>query len=229
MRSSDVCDTYEQAIERAKKNIRTVSFDEKTGVQAIEPTSVGKPVKPGFIEKREFEYTRHGTQALLAGMDVVTGKIIPLIRDTRTEKDFSDWLNGLITSDPHAAGWHLVMDQLNTHKSEAAVRTVAKIEGTTDAELGLKGKKGILKNMQTRAEYLSNPEHKIVFHYTPKHASWLNQIEIWFSILVRRFVKRNSFKSTDDLKLRMLDFIEFFNTRLAKPFKWTYKARPLVA
>lgn len=216
-------------MERAKQNVRTISFDEKTGVQAIEPVSEGKPVKPGYIEKREFEYTRHGTQALLAGMDVVTGKVIPLVRDTRTEKDFSDWLNGLIASDPQAAGWHLVMDQLNTHKSEAAVRFVAKVEGTTDAELGVKGKHGILKNMKTRAEYLSSPEHKIVFHYTPKHASWLNQIEIWFSILVRRFVKRNSFKSTRDLKQRMLEFIEFFNTRLAKPFKWTYKARPLVA
>ncbi len=81
--------------------------------------------------------------------------------------------------------------------------------------------------MQSRAEYLSCSSHKIVFHYTPKHASWLNQIEIWFSILARRFLKRNSFTSTNDLKTRLHVFVEFFNKKMAKPFKWTYKARPL--
>ena len=191
--SADVCDTYRQAIERAEQGIRTISFDEKTGIQALEPLTAGKPVKPGHIEKREFEYKRHGTQALLAGMDVATGKIIPLVRDTRTEQDFADWLDSTLMSDPHAAGWHFVMDRLNTHMSEAAVKAVARIEGTPEKELGVKGKSGILKNMKTRAAYLSDVSHKIVFHYTPKHASWLNQIEIWFSILVRRFLKRNSF------------------------------------
>ena len=108
--SADVCDTYRQAIERSGKGIHTLSFDEKTGIQALEPLTAGKPVKPGHIEKREFEYKRHGTQALLAGMDVVTGKIIPLVRDTRTEQDFADWLDGTLMSDPHAAGWHLVIE-----------------------------------------------------------------------------------------------------------------------
>lgn len=160
-------------------------------------------------------------------MDVVTGEIISLVRDTRTEADFADWLNHTLASDPHAEGWHFVMDRLNTHMSEAAVRAVAKVEGTPEEELGIKQKSGILKNMKTRAAYLSNPSHKIVFHYTPKHASWLNQIEIWFSILTRRFLKRNSFTSTDDLKTRLHAFVDFFNEKMAKPFKWTYKARPL--
>ena len=225
--SADVCDTYRQAIERAEQGIRTISFDEKTGMQALEPLTGGKPVKPGYIEKREFEYKRHGTQALLAGMDVVTGKIIPLVRDTRKEQDFADWLDNTLESDPAATGWHFVMDRLNTHMSEAAVKAVARVEGTTEKELGLKGKTGILKNMKTRAAYQSDISHKIVFHYTPKHASWLNQIEIWFSILVRRFLKRNSFTSTEDLKVRLHQFMDFFNEKMAKPFKWTYKGRPL--
>ncbi|MGI2030588.1 transposase [Endozoicomonas acroporae] len=135
----------------------------------------------------------------------------------------------MLMSDPAAAGWHFVMDRLNTHMSEAAVRTVAKIEGAAEKELGVKGKSGILKNMKTRAAYLSDVSHKVVFHYTPKHASWLNQIEIWFSILVRRFLKRNSFTSTEDLKARLHQFVEFFNEKMAKPFKWTYKGRPLQA
>ncbi len=108
-------------------------------MQALEPLTEGKPVKPGYIEKREFEYKRHGTQALLAGMDVTTGEIIPLVRDARTEEDFADWLNNTLASDPYAAGWYLVMDRLNTHMSEGAVRAVAKVEGTTAEELGIKG------------------------------------------------------------------------------------------
>ncbi len=123
-----------------------------------------------------------------------------------------------------ATGWHFVMDRLNTHMS-AAVKAVARVEGTTEKELGLKGKTGILKNMKTRAAYEYIPQD--VFHYTPKHASWLNQIEIWFSILVRRFLKRNSFTSTEDLKVRLHQFMDFFNEKMAKPFKWTYKGRPL--
>ena len=226
---ADVCDTYQQAIARAQQGIRTLSFDEKTGIQALEPVMESKPVRPGFIERREFEYQRHGTQSLLAGMDVVTGKIRPLIRDTRTEQDFADWLNSTLQSEPEAEGWHLVMDRLNTHMSESAVRVVAQIEGTPESELGKKGKSGILKNMETRVAYLTDVSHKVVFHYTPKHASWLNQIEIWFSILVRRFLKRNSFTSTENLKEKLQKFIDFFNDRMAKPFKWTYKARPLQA
>ncbi len=132
-------------------------------------------------------------------MDIVTGKITPLIGDTRKEEDFACWLNTMLSSDPKAAGWHLVMDNLNTHISEAAVRLVAAIEGTPAEEVGVKRKSGILQNMKTRAAYLSDPSHKVVFHYTPKHASWLNQVEIWFSILVRRFLKRNSFTSTASL------------------------------
>lgn len=227
--SADICDTYRQAIERSEQGVHTISFDEKTGIQALEPLTDGKPMKPGYIEKREFEYKRHGTQALLAGMDVVTGRIIPLVKNTRTEQDFAEWLNSTLMGDPHAAGWHFVMDRLNTHMSEAAVRAVARIEGTEESILGEKGKSGILKSMRTRAAYLSDPSHKVVFHYTPKHASWLNQIEIWFSILVRRFLKRNSFSSKQDLKEGIHGFVDFFNEKMAKPFKWTYKGRPLQA
>ena len=198
-------------------------------MQALEPLTEGKPVKPGYVEKREFEYIRHGTQALLAGMDVATGEIIPLVSNTRTEQDFSDWLNSMLSSDPDATGWHFVMDRLNTHMSEAAVKAVAKEEKTSENELGMKGKSGILQNMKSRIAYLSDPSHKIVFHYTPKHASWLNQIEIWFSILVRRFLKRNTFTSKENLKEKLHTFVTFFNKNMAKPFKWTYKGRVLQA
>ena len=185
-----------------------------------------KPVQPGRPVKRDYEYIRHGTQTLLAGMDVATGKVIPLVSDTRKGEDFAQWLQQLLASDPEAAGWHIVVDNLNTHMSEAAVGVIAAIEGTSPEALGEKGKSGILGTMQSRSAYLSDPSHKVVFHYTPKHASWLNQVEIWFSILVRRYLKRSSFSSKEDLKSGLYSFIDFFNKTMAKPFKWTY-GKPL--
>jgi len=133
-----------------------------------------------------------------------------------------------IETDPDAQ-WVFVVDQLNTHKSESLVLLVATLCGLIDIDLGVKGKSGILKNMETRKAILCNPEHRIRFIYTPKHASWLNQVEIWFSILVRRRLTRLSVKSTAELKETVLEFIGYFNRTMAKPFKWTYRGRALQA
>ena len=126
--------------------------------------------------------------------------------------------------------WIFILDGLNTHFSESLVRLVAEMEedgsGAT-LDLGVKGKEGILKNVESRRAFLSNPDHRVRFVYTPKHCSWLNQIEIWFSILSRRALKRASFRSVDELKTALCDFISYFNRVLAKPFRWTYNGRPL--
>ena len=186
-------------------------------------------MKPGRCEKVEFEYIRHGTQTLIASLNVATGHIDQAsVGDTRTEADLDAHLRALLGAAPTAPKIHLVMDCLNTHQSESLVGLVAELE-PEPIELGEKGKSGILASMATRSDFLKDPSHRLVVHFTPKHSSWLNQIEVWFSILVRKLLRRSSFTSQADLKAKILAFVDYFNRTLAKPFKWNYTGKPLAS
>ena len=218
---------YEQAPSLAEQSERTISTDELTGVQALERKHPSLPLVPGKVERREFEYIRHGTRTFIVSRDVVTGEIVaPFCGPTRTEADFLAHLQEVLKTDLKAIRWHVVCDCLNTHQSESLVRWVADLSGIEE-DLGVKGESGILASMVSRAAFLSDPSHKVVFHYTPKHSSWLNQIEIWLSILVRKLLKRGSFASVEDLQAKVLACIDYYNRTMAKPFKWTYQGKAL--
>ena len=179
-------------------------------------------MRPGHVEHQEFEYIRHGTcHCLIANLEVATGQVItPSLGATRTEADFAFHISQTIDTDPNAK-WIFITDQLNIHQSESLVRLVQE-RCQIQTDLGVKGRYGILQSMQTRAAFLSNPTHRIRFVYVPKHTSWLNQIEIWFSIVARRLLKRASFTSVNDLRQHIFSFIDYFNRTMAKPFNWKY-------
>lgn len=222
-----VCTLYAYAPLLAALGGHVVSCDEMTGIQALERIAATQPMQCGHVERQEFEYVRHGTVRLIAHLDGVTGQICsPSLGPTRTEADCVAHVAQSIATDPKAV-WVFVTDQLNTHQSASLVDLVAPQCGITD-DLGRKGETGVLHSMTSRATLLSDPTHRIQFVYVPKHTSWLNQIEIWFSILVRRVIKRGNFSSLDVLNTRIRDFIAYFN-QTAKPFRWTYTGRPLVA
>lgn len=184
-------------------------MDELTGVQALERLHSDLPITAGHVLRREFEYIRHGTLSWFFNLDVATGHIIePTFGPTRNEADCLAHLQCLIASDPTATRWRILVDNLNTHKSEALVRWIAEMEAISPEALGRKGKCGVLQSMATRSAFLHDPTHKIVFYYTPKHASWMNQIEIWLSILVRKLLKRGNFHSLADLKEHILAFMK---------------------
>jgi putative transposase len=224
---ADINELYQQAAELMEQGEAVVSTDELTGVQALERKHETLPMKASTVEYQEFEYKRHGTQSFMVNFMVATGEIGTVSYGaTRNEIDFRNHIQWTVEAHPHIHKWHFVVDNLNTHRSESLVKYVAEESDIVD-DLGSKGKSGILQSMKSRAAFLADPSHRLVFHYTPNHASWMNQVEIWFSILARKVLRRGNFSSIADLIRKVLAFIAYYNDTMAKPFRWTYQAKAL--
>jgi transposase len=224
-----VCDTYLEApaLEKAY-GTHTISTDEMTGLQALERNAQSLPMIPQNCQRIEFEYTRHGTLSLIGNFVVTTGELMPpSMGPTRTEADFAGHIQRTVRTDPKAS-WVFVLDNLNIHCSDTLVKWVAKVCGIEEG-LGKKGVRGILKSVASRQAFLSDRSHRIRFVYTPKHSSWLNQIEVIFGVIMRKVIRRGSFTSVADLRKKLLNFIDYFNQIFAKPFNWTYRGFPLKA
>jgi transposase len=224
-----VRDTYLAAPALEKGHgTHTVRVDEMTGMQALERNAPTLPMIAGKPALIEFEYTRHGTLCLIGNFQVTTGELIaPTIGPTRTEDDFASHIEQTVATDPEAS-WVFVVDNLNIHGSESLVKLVAETCGIA-TELGKKGVRGVLQTVASRQAFLSQLSHRIRFVYLPKHSSWLNQIEVIFGVIMRKVIRRGSFTSMADLRAKLLNFIAYFNRVFAKPFRWTYTGRPLIA
>ncbi len=223
-----VCDTYLAAPEQERVHqTHTVSVDEMTGIQALERIAASKAMIAGKCQLIEFEYTRHGTLCLIGNLVVTTGELLrPTISPTWTETDFARHIQQTMAIDPEGS-WVFIVDNLNIHCSESLVNLVAKRCGVP-TDLGQKGKRGVLKSVASRQAFLSDSSHRIRFVYLPKHSSWLNQIEVFFGVIMRKVIRRGSFTSVEDLRTKLLNFMEYFNRVFAKPFRWTYTGRPLM-
>jgi hypothetical protein len=221
-RALDICALYLQAFRLRACGELVVSVDEKTGIQALERLSETQPARPGQIERREFEYRRHGTRCLIGSLVVATGQVIGSVTAQRGRWDFVRHLRDVVEQFPDVRRFHWVMDNLNTHYTYEMCRYLAKDGGCWADELRLRTGK-------ERRAFLSSGCARHVVHFTPTHGSWLNQIEIWFGVLSRRVLRRGDFTSVVELTRKILEYIAHYNAHFAHPYEWTYTGKPGVS
>jgi transposase len=232
-KAQSICQLYRQAKALAEKGRLVLSCDEKTGMQILQRKYPTQPPQPGILDhngqllhpgkpaKREFEYIRHGTRCLLTTFCVPTGEVVWDLGPTRTSQDWANHLQHVRQHFPDQQGYDWVVDNLNTHWSLDVCRLVADW-----CQIPLVEK--ALRTGRQRRAFLSDASHKHVFHFTPIHGSWLNQVELFFSVMSRRFLKRADFANATDFEERLRRWLEVYNFHHAHPYRWTYTGQPLV-
>ena len=220
-KAQNICSLCLNALRFFAQGRVVICTDEKTGMQILQRKYPTQPIAPGKPEKREHEYIRHGVWALIASFVVATGQVVWNLGQTRTSEDFATHLANVVQQLPDMQRYDWVVDNLNTHWSLVVCRLVAQWCKVPFVA------KDLRRGAQRRA-FLSDPRHQHVFHFTPKQGSWLNQVELWLSVLARRFLKRGNFCSAQDFETRLCDYLEVYNTHAAHPYRWTYAGQPLV-
>lgn len=216
-----ICQLYVEAPRLYQQGRLVLCCDEKTGMQILQRKYPTQPAQPGKPEKREFEYIRHGTRTLLTTFAVPTGEVVWDLGQTRTSEDFAKHIGHVATHFAPFDRFDWIVDNLNTHWSLEVCEYIAALSQVPFEPRRLR------TGVQRRA-FLSDPTHAHVFHFTPKHGSWLNQVELWFSVLSRRFLKRGDFASATEFEERLTAFLVAYNAQYAHPYRWTYTGQPLV-
>jgi hypothetical protein len=220
-KARDICQLSSHALHVDRQGRLVICADAKTGMPMLQRAYPTQPVQPGKPEKREYESIRHGVRALLASFVVPTGHLVWHLGPTRTRADWAAPLANVVHQLPDMQRYDGVVDHLHTHWSLEVCRLVApwcEVPFSPQA---------LLPGMQRRA-FLSDPTHQHVFHFTPKHGAWLNQVELWLSVLARRFLQRGDFDSAQDFETHLCDSPEVYNTHHAHPYRWTSTGQPLV-
>lgn len=218
----DVCRLYLDAPRLYQRGELVLCVDEKTSIQALERARPTAPGAPGRPERRDPEYVRHGTRCLLATLVVPTGQVVGSVTEHRGRWDFVRHIRDVVEQFPQAKRFHWVMDNLNTHYTFELCQYLGRLSEVWEA-------RPRLRTGAQRRSFLTDPGHKHVVHYTPKHGSWLNQVEIWFGVLCRRLLRRGEFRSAAELAQRILEFIDYYDRHDARPYEWTYTGKPLVS
>jgi hypothetical protein len=220
-KAQEICRLYVQSPSLYQQGELVLCCDEKTGMQILQRKYPTQRAQPGKPEKREHEYIRHGTRALIASFVVPTGEVVWDLGVTRTSRDFAAHLAHVAARFADQRRFHWVLDNLNTPWSLDVCELMARLNGVPF------DKRNLLTGVERRA-FLTDPQHRHVFPFTPKHGSWLNQVELWFSTLTRRWLQRGDFASAEDFIARLQAYLDDYNRQRAHPYRWTYTGQPLV-
>lgn len=216
-----ICRLYVAAPQLYRRGQLIICCDEKTGMQILQRKYPTQLARPGQPEKREFEYIRHGTRALITSFVVPTGEVVWDLGLTRTSSDFAAHLLHVVQRFVEWPQITWVVDNLNTHWSLEVCEILAAMNGRPFLPRAL-------RTGQQRRAFLTDPDYPYRLVFTPTHGSWLNQVELWFSVLSRRFLRRGDFAGALEFEARLHVYLEDYNAQYAHPYRWTYTGEPLV-